>query len=300
MDNSNSTSIISADINQDAKKDLLVLQSAFIGESFVSTLISLGGDGFSAPKAIVRGGTVLAAADLNNDGYKDLITGEETNFLARSEILVALNDKAGGLLSSTRFQTPDYLETIKDGDFNGDGNKDIISAHSYNPRGIAVHLGNGTGGLGTPVVMTFTAGIMNLIAGDYNADGKDDVFAIDENGRGFTLLSNGNGTFIADPIFSITFQFSLARIAKADFNEDGKLDLVISDGGSTNLWLGDGTGKFTKSTNPIPSFGDVAIGDYNGDGNLDLAGLADGKIKAALGNGNGEFSESSPQPITGL
>ncbi len=75
-------------------------------------------------------------------------------------MLIALNDKNGGLLSDFSAETPRALTDIEVGDFNGDGNKDVATAHSSNARVLTVFFGDGTGKLGTPVTTQFTAGIV--------------------------------------------------------------------------------------------------------------------------------------------
>jgi hypothetical protein len=240
----------------------------------------------------------LNAADLNNDGLKDFVSSYSTEFNSTSDVVIALNDGNQGLLPDRGRTTPAALRAIKVGDFNGDGNQDAVTAHSFSARQLAVFLGDGTGDVGEPIATSINVPFENIIVGNFNGDGKDDVFAIDTASRGYSFLSNGNGTFTLAPNFPVTLQGSLLKLEKGDFNRDNNLDLIISNSGVVNLWLGNGAGQFTLSANTIPSLGDVVAGDFNGDGNLDLAGFAEGGIKGILGNGDGSFGESFIRPIS--
>ncbi|MEP6925210.1 MAG: VCBS repeat-containing protein, partial [Pyrinomonadaceae bacterium] len=295
---SGSNSILPDDLNHDGKADLIVFQNLSSLNNSVSVLIN-NNNGFIGPQPSIWGTTNIEAADFNNDGYKDFISAYVTPFNQTSEVVIALNDRNQGLLPDLNFSTPAALSAIRTGDFNGDGNKDAITSHSFNSKQIDVYLGNGTGAVGEPISTSLNVGFENIIVGDFNSDGKDDVFAVEYNARGYSFLSNGDGTFTLAPNFPVALQNSLLKLEKGDFNRDNKLDLIISDNTTVNLWLGDGTGQFTLSTNSIPSLDGVVVGDYNGDGKLDLAGFADGGVKGVLGDGNGGFGESFSSPFSG-
>ncbi|HKP69513.1 MAG TPA: FG-GAP-like repeat-containing protein, partial [Pyrinomonadaceae bacterium] len=211
-------------------------------------------------------------------------------FVNESSVEINLNS-ADGLGPDMGVPTARALSQMTVGDFNGDGNQDVVTSHSNNDRRIAVYLGNGTGGLATPVITSLNQPFENVIAGRFNADGNDDVFVVDSNGRGYSMLSNGNGTFTTAPNFPVQLQGSVVKLLKGDFNEDGHLDLIVSNG-NVQLWLGNGAGQFTQSTQTIPNLGDIVAGDFNDDGNLDLAGFDAGGLKALLGLGNGQFGQT--------
>jgi hypothetical protein len=95
-------------------------------------------------------------------------------------------------------------------------------------------------------------------------------------------LGNGDGTFTPGPVTQYTPQIGLGGQALADFDGDGNLDLLTmgSSGEETQIFYGDGTGKFT----PGPSIGGSILGkssgvltqyaaaDLNSDGIVDLIG----------------------------
>ncbi len=102
-------------------------------------------------------------------------------------------------------------------------------------------------------------------------------------------------------------------VAIGDFNGDGNADLAVVNGNanSVTILLGDGTGNFTATANPVTTGRDpyiVAVGDFNGDGKPDLAvaNSLDNTVSIFLGDGAGGFTQSgnaitvgsSPQGLT--
>src|SRR5437899_2085861 len=59
-------------------------------------------------------------------------------------------------------------------DFNGDGKLDAVLTNT-NSNSIAVLLGNGTGGFGTPFTYSAATFPTNGVVGDFNGDGKADI-----------------------------------------------------------------------------------------------------------------------------
>lgn len=295
--------LISADVNQDNRQDLLTLQSGS-PNSLVSVLLSQGSSGFSLSKGVAGGATDIAASDFNNDGLLDMVTANEYDFTYTSEVVIALNDGNKGLLPDRTFATPASFRTLTVGDFNGDGKKDAATAHSNNAKQIAVFLGDGTGNLSAPIKHLTTNGIENALSGDFNGDRKDDLFVVDGNYRGSVLLSNGDGTFSTNPNFSIDSASHLIAPQAGDFNGDGKLDLVVISTGLT-IWLGAGNGTFTRggSSNNPSSFNygaNISVGDLNADGKLDVVLVNSGAatvLTRYFGDGSGGIGSITTQTL---
>ena len=64
------------------------------------------------------------------------------------------------------------------GDFNNDGNLDIVVAN-LSPSTVDVYLGNGNGTFKTPISSNTTEGSYFVTVGDFNNDGKLDIAVID-------------------------------------------------------------------------------------------------------------------------
>ncbi|HEX9928327.1 MAG TPA: FG-GAP-like repeat-containing protein [Pyrinomonadaceae bacterium] len=300
--------LTAAHINQDNRQDLLSIQ---VGSpnSLIFVTESAGNDGFLAPKAALGGGSKITAADFNNDGLLDMVTAvtaREIEMNTPSEIVIALNDGNKGYLPDRKFATAVALGGLAVGDFNGDGNKDIVTAHSNNGRQIAIYLGDGTGNLAAPVSRPFINRVQDVITGDFNGDGKDDIFAVEGNG-GYVLLSRGNGNFAASPDFKIDLVELFVTPKTGDFNGDGKLDLVVAMQSpnitipwTVAIWLGNGNGTFTRGGSESFAAAGLAVDDVNGDGKLDVVAtsiISNTLIIRLLGDGNGGFSRKMIQPV---
>ncbi|MBN2514071.1 MAG: S8 family serine peptidase [Sedimentisphaerales bacterium] len=84
-------------------------------------------------------------------------------------------------------------------------------------------------------------------------------------------------------------------VALDDVNGDGKVDAVVVGWGSSNVWLNDGTGKFTDSGQTFGVFNSnsVALGDLDGDGDSDIFIANEGQpSKVWLNDGIGKFTDS--------
>ncbi|MEJ7849441.1 MAG: FG-GAP-like repeat-containing protein [Pyrinomonadaceae bacterium] len=280
--------ILNNDVNHDNRPDLISIQQLYISSNSLSVLTNLPDRKFSAPRSILYGLSQLDAADFNNDGRMDFTSSRKSDFVTISSVNVNLSgpDAMGPDIG---VPTRKALNAMTVGDFNGDGFQDAVTAHSNNERVLAVYFGNGTGNLAAGVTTSLNVPFQNVISGNFNLDGKDDVFVVNENGQGYSMLSNGNGTFTVAANFPVMLQGNNVKFLKGDFNEDGKVDLVISNG-TVNLWLGDGTGQFARSTVSFPTLNDVVTGDFDGDGHLDLAGFdLNWVLRGIPGIGNGQF-----------
>jgi FG-GAP-like repeat len=201
--------------------------------------------------------------------------------------------------AAATFATGDSPEPIAVGDFNNDGNEDVV-AGNFLSHDLTVRLGDGTGALptqatGSPVAV---GGAPSSIAvGDFNQDGNEDL-AIANAFTNLTIrLGDGAGGFATEPAGSpYTAGTGAASVALGDFNGDGKVDLAYAAFYSHHVYvrLGNGAGGFpTESNDPIsvsnPS--SVAIGDFNDDGKEDLAiaSLGSSNVMLKFGDGAGGF-----------
>src|SRR5947209_6655990 len=179
------TGLVLLDANKDLKPDLVVNTASVtlhINESFlllndgtanfsVSHLSSIGG---------VLGGTaafVTAVADFNGDGFQDLLFGPG------SSSLIMFGDGHGGALyssSSLRLATPQGFAA----DVDGNKTIDLVSPAlgSYFP-------GNGHGGFGDPIPLSFPQGSTLIAVADFNGDKQPD-FVLQSGTNVSVVLNN--------------------------------------------------------------------------------------------------------------
>jgi hypothetical protein len=205
------------------------------------------------------------------------------------------------------------LNGIAEGDFNGDGNSDLVVTGCGDQQctttgSVYVLLGKGNGQftLGGQFVAAPGTDAIALTTGDFNRDGTPDLVvinnALNQFGGVSVLLGDGSGGFLPPVSYGVGGAVPIWP-AVADFNRDGNPDLAISvtaTTGSVAVLLGNGDGTFQPAVNyTVGSFPQgIATRDLNGDGFPDIVSAdqcgddpacRDGTVSVLLGNGDGTF-----------
>lgn len=302
--------LVTADFNRDGKMDVAV-GSVGNGRYPYEIQIFLGnGDGtFKRPQAydIGSGTGPIAVADLNGDGFPDLVVvnGACPNDLCDDSVAVLLGNGDGTFQAPVTYALPAGPAGVVIGDFNGDGKPDAatISGGDYSTTCdcVGVLLGNGDGTFQEPAIVTPLAAYpFALVSGHFGGDKNLDL-AVTENevnsGSVQILLGNGDGTFRIGS--SYTLAPEPMSIVAADFRNNHKTDLAVGEfeGMGVAVLLGNGDGTFEqpvvyKAGTPLG----VAAGDLNGDGVIDLVAsfplVSVGHAEVLLGNGDGTFKSA--------
>ncbi len=156
--------------------------------------------------------------------------------------------------------------------------------------------------------------------GDVNGDELDDFFiggAMGQAGRLYIQQKDSEHYFSESDtsVFENHKYSEDVGAAFADVDNDGDLDLYVVSGGSEpdksarvldRLYLNDGSGKFSTTTEALPenryNGSCIVPGDFNGDGNLDffVGGRSTpheygvpGISRILINNGNGTFSDQT-------
>jgi hypothetical protein len=293
-----------ADFNNDGILD-------FAAEHGSEIVVRLGnGDGTFRHGSIATrnyfNDAAIATGDFNNDGNEDLVFGADPNG-PPTQLQVALGHGDGKFSGGSRFwYFGEYSLGMAVGDFNRDGNLDLVSVSSCCT--LSVFLGQGNGSF-KHLAEYNELGPYEVLLADFNGDGILDLAVLLGTGDGglFIRLGNGDGTFqeprLVDSNPHLGCGFGTNMLV-SDFNGDGKADLAYceEDQNSGKIWvaLGSGDGTFKKPVFlPVPAYGGVftfAAGDFNSDGKTDLIAnyFTSGKFDKTetdlfLGNGDGTF-----------
>jgi len=274
--------IVSADFNRDSKLDLATVNEIvpLSSPGYISVLLGYGTGSFSTEKTFPVGSRPLEVkvGDLNNDCKSDLISINQFS----DNVSVLLGEGNWSFSTATNFTTQFCFspQSLDVGDFNGDGNPDVVTGCGNE---IAVLIGEGTGLLGLPTNYIAGQCPLWLDTGDFNGDGKLDLIVANCGTDYLTfMIGKGDGSFQEEGKITIG-QYSSRVVNIYDLNQDGNLDIVAVrqfNGGGMNavyaiIGKGDGTFEspitvYTNSSNYVVNIY-TAIGDFNLDGRPDIA-----------------------------
>jgi hypothetical protein len=290
------------DMNKDGKLDVVITD--LCGTAGIHILPGDGAGGFGLQTFVNGNQRALALGDVNADGLLDMAVNGQ----------VLLSNVDGGFNTVV---VDNLLNSIVIVDLNGNGSLDLVSADSFGTT-VTVLMNNGTGGFssapGSPITVTTTDQLVEVVAGDLNGDRRPDLVVETPVDHTITVfLGNGDGSFIAQNPIALaalldppSFE-SATPMALGDVNGDGNLDLAVSASpfdlsAGLYLLLGKGDGTFTNQdlgelSTDVES---LVFADFNGDSNLDLAGIngdAD-SLTILPGNGDGTFGGVISIPTT--
>ncbi|WP_338221395.1 FG-GAP-like repeat-containing protein [Algoriphagus sp. oki45] len=239
----------------------------------------------SVTNAKQAGTYIITVQATNRDGVKATTTFD----LTITDPVIS----AGFFRSKTDFGTGFIPSSVSLGDFNRDGNQDLVvtngTAHT-----VSILLGDGIGGFGAKT--DFGTGLfpLSVSVGDFNGDGNQDLVIPNVNSNTISiLLGDGAGSFGAKTDFATGR--NPYSVSVGDFNGDGDQDLAVANlaSNTVSILLGDGAGSFGSKTDFGAGLAPVSVsqGDFNGDGNQDLAVANEGmnSLSIFLGNGAGSF-----------
>ncbi len=250
----------------------------------------------SFPSALITG-------DWDEDGIQDLaVVNNNTD-----SISLLRGNGAGGVGNGTFAAATSVVTATSPGciaaaDLNGDGITDLVVGSLVDTT-LAVHLGQGAGGMGNgtfaaPYLVNCALPASGIAIADLDEDGIQDLIAAGGSNsvalvRGLGVAGVGNGTFAEATLAPAG---SAPRsVVVGDFNSDGINDLAVS---SNNLRVllgngvagkGDGTFQASVAYSVGATPNHLATGDFNADGITDLAVANSGasSVSVLLGNGVG-------------
>jgi hypothetical protein len=185
------------------------------------------------------GGLVAAWADLDGDGWPDLILSGR---VYRNEA----GRRFADVTARSNLRLPADISGITVADYDRDGRLDLyltrtgrpggnswLDGHSDNPRGNTLYRNKGdwqfedvtkAAGAGGDRRSTFAAAWL-----DANNDGWPDLLVPNEFGDGLLLVNKGDGTFEPRPLADRPADFGTMGLAVGDVDNDGNIDIYCAN-----------------------------------------------------------------------
>jgi FG-GAP-like repeat/FG-GAP repeat len=153
-------------------------------------------------------------------------------------------------VSATSFRTDEGPVSLAVGDFNRDGNQDLVTANDPS-NSVTVLLGSGNGSFQTPINLPAGIRPQGVVVSYLNGDDLQDLAVANFDGNVSVLLGNGNGTF--RPAMSFPAGAGASSLVDGDFDGDRLQDLAVTTGNSVTVLLGNGNGTpWTPLVTPFP------------------------------------------------
>jgi hypothetical protein len=196
-----------------------------------------------------KASALIVTGDFNRDGIADIAeaalpAGDRSG---TSFLTVLLGQEDGSFKRVTLNPAVGHdPRSMVVGDFNGDGNPDLIVGDG--DGSLIELLGDGTGNLVPAGEIAHVSSVASIAMADFNRDGVLDLAISDPRASSVTvLLGRGNGSFLPSWSFPLPMKGVVFRIAAADFNGDGIPDLAITndEDDAYETMLGNGNGTFT-------------------------------------------------------
>ncbi len=237
-------------------------------------------------------GDIFYVADMNNDGYQDIVT-----FLAETEetsrnVVILEGDGTGNFVQNViNGSAMGGNSALAVGDIDGDGFKDIaVSGWGEGATGVNVLMNDGAG-----MYEVCPQGVIGIEKGyatlaDLNGDGKLDLVFSGETCEGnwskgfYVSINSGHEIYPFDESVELLNEGYNSGNDWADMNGDGTVDVLLACNGyaEIGIFTNDGTGTMKKNRGYMSEGARggacIATGDLNNDGFLDVIamGYADG------------------------
>jgi len=255
----------------------------------------------------------VASADLNGDGYTDIVVVN----LSDNTASVYFGQPDGSLSKSADYTVGTSPDAITVGDFNGDGKPDLAvtnqnCSNTCGAGSMSVLLNRGDGTFQPAANYGTNTDPVSIVAADFNNDGRTDLAvanAISPVNPSFgtvtVFLGNGDGTFTRRgeyPAGSGVGQLTAAKLAGTIGASLAVTNFTAINGvNAVSILRSHGDGAFVLPiaypTGKAPS--SVVSADFNRDGIADLAvvNANDGTVSILLGKTDGSFAPKVDYPV---
>ena len=215
----------------------------------------------ASPRGLGTGGVsgdFSLVADLNNNGYVDILARREGTSSSNNDVDIFMNNGNGTFAgnNTANFNASNSNKGgVAVGDFDGDGDFDYFwtdnggSGLAANNCYLVQQTGTNSGNFAIATVIVTgssltlpSAGLIDgVTVGDVNHDGKPDIFLTANSGPSYLLINTSTGTGVFSfnhNNYGINVNADGEGCEFVDFDNDGDLDLYINiNGGNNQLWV---------------------------------------------------------------
>ena len=288
---------LAVDVNGDGKVDLV----SICGDWGVDTLTVLTNNGYGSfipAETNVAGWkpVSVAAADVNGDGFPDLITANNN----QNTLTVMTNDGTGHFVLSSSPDAGPAPGFVTAADVNRDGKMDLICANQWDNT-LTVLTNAGAGGFVLSSTLPTGNSPVFVLPVDLNRDGWVDLVCANYYGHNLTVFTNdGAGGF--GVAATVPSGQTPNHLVTADINHDGWPDVICANQEESYLTVltNNGSGGLGLSVNYPVAWGSlsVAVADVNLDGWADLiyANENDNTLTVLTNDTHGNFALSATIP----
>lgn len=243
---------------------------------------------YSSASTISMGINKVRIADIDNDGYNDIVTLDST----AHKMNIRFGSSDGTFNTRISTSIDNNAVDFDLGDLNGDGKLDIVT-ENYTSNSISVLLNQSGRSFSTTNYAT-QANVHSVTIADFDGDGKKDIATLDNtdfsNSYISVFMNRGGGVMAsrATNLIANTMVTSASNqnLVSGDFNGDGRSDIAVAltntsnSKGLVNTYTSNASGALTvQSSNTVfnagstansTSIGALLVGDLNNDGKVDL------------------------------
>src|SRR5262249_14851608 len=209
----------------------------------------------------------MVIGDFNQDGVADIATTTDNG----SSLTILIGNGDGSFQDPVVTNLPDTIRSLSIGDFDGDGNPDLVAPGSANAVHVYPGLGNGT--FGPPTDLEIGSELQGSAVGHLGGGFLD--FAVVTDRYVAVVRGNGDGTFQAGIEYPLcAYGLSLTAAVLAGGGGDALVAPTTTSNSavaSVLSQLPDGTfgpARFYE-VGKVPPF--FAAGDFENDGRASLA-----------------------------